>query len=68
MNQKTGYYKGDEAHRENCHKDMTTYQWRCTKEQKRKLMKIAAMEDRTANKVLSEALQYYILSMRYSGL
>lgn len=39
---------------------MTVYQWRCTPEEKAELLKRAAEEKRTANKVLSDALAAYL--------
>lgn len=39
---------------------MTVYQWRCTPEEKEELLKRAAQEKRTANKVLSDALAAYL--------
>lgn len=39
---------------------MTVYQWRCTPEEKERLMHAAAAERRTANRVLSDALEMYL--------
>lgn len=39
---------------------MTVYQWRCTPAEKEELLKCAAEEKRTANKVLSDALAAYL--------
>ena len=44
-------------------RSMTVYQWRCTQEEKEKLMVQAAKEKRTANKVLSDALDQYLASL-----
>lgn len=44
-------------------RSMTVYQWRCTPEEKEKLMVQAVKEKRTANKVLSDALDQYLASL-----
>lgn len=41
--------------------DSTIYQWRCSKREKMELKQQAAIENRTANKVLSDALQLYLM-------
>lgn len=41
-------------------RSMTVYQWRCTPAEKEELLKCAAEERRTANKVLSDALAAYL--------
>ncbi|MBQ7290318.1 MAG: hypothetical protein IJW76_01170 [Clostridia bacterium] len=51
-----GWYAGDEVGRKN-----TVYQWRCTPEEKEILLQFAAAQRRTANKLLSEALEEYIV-------
>lgn len=40
----------------------TIYQWRCSEEEKRDLKMQAAKEKRTANKVLSDALRFYLMA------
>lgn len=55
MEKGKGYYAGEERSRTH-----VTYQWRCTVEEKEKLMMLSAMERRTANKILSEALDLYV--------
>lgn len=57
-NGKMVYESGTEANRK-----MTVYQWRCTPEEKERLMVAAAQQHRTANRVLSDALLFYLDNM-----
>lgn len=57
-NGKMVYESGSEANRK-----MTVYQWRCTPEEKERLMVAAAQQHRTANRVLSDALSSYLDTM-----
>lgn len=58
MEKGKGYYANEEKGRTHI-----TYQWRCTPEEKEKLMIQAVREGRTANKVLSDALEMYLSSL-----
>jgi len=41
--------------------DRTIYQWRCSKRERMELKEQAARENRTANKVLSDAFRLYMM-------
>lgn len=61
MEKGKGYYAGEERGRTH-----VTYQWRCTVEEKENLMMLAVMEHRTANKILSDALDLYVTTIAES--